>query len=122
MHPYRSHEGICLRLFFGEAAAWQGQPLYQVIIEKARQHGIKGATILRATEGFGPEHHLSTERLVDLSENLPIIIEMVDSQEQIEKLLPELDQVMQCGMITMTPVTIIEGKERRAAFENKRGI
>jgi PII-like signaling protein len=112
MHPYRSYEGICLRLFFGEAEEWQGKPLYQVLIERARQYGIKGATILRATEGFGPEHHLSTERLVDLSDNLPLIIEMVDSQEQIETLLPELDQVMQRGMITMTPVTIIEGKEK----------
>jgi PII-like signaling protein len=107
MRPYRSQEGQCLRLFIGEAHEWQGKPLYQTIIERAWQHGIRGATVFRGTEGFGPEHHLSTERLVDISENLPIIVEMVDSPERIQTLLPELDQLMQRGMITVTPVTMI---------------
>ncbi|HEY7418536.1 MAG TPA: DUF190 domain-containing protein [Ktedonobacteraceae bacterium] len=119
MHPYRSHEGICLRLFLGEAEEWQGQPLYQALIERAWQHGIKGATVLRATEGFGPEHHLSSTRLVDISDNLPIVIEMVDHYERIETLLPELDQVVQRGMITMTPVTIIEGERRTTVDERE---
>ena len=107
MRPYRSEEGQCLRLFIGEAEEWQGKPLYQAIVERAWQHDIRGATVLRGTEGFGPEHHLSTERLVDISENLPVIIEMVDSPERIQALLPELDQLMQRGMITVTPVSII---------------
>jgi PII-like signaling protein len=107
MHPYHSQAGTCLRLFVGEAEEWQGQPLYQTIVERAWQHGIRGATVLRGTEGFGPEHHLSTERLVDISDNLPLIVEMVDSTERIKALLPELDQLMQRGMITMTPVAII---------------
>src|SRR5260370_42648383 len=106
MHPYRTQKGKCLRLFIGEAEEWQGKSLYQVIIERAWQHGIRGATVFRGTEGFGPEHHLSTERLVDISENLPLIVEMVDSAERIEALLPELDQLMQRGMITVTPVAI----------------
>jgi PII-like signaling protein len=107
MHPYHSQAGTCLRLFVGEAEEWQGTPLYQTIIERAWLHGIRGATVLRGTEGFGPEHHLSTERLVDISDNLPLIIEIVDSTERIEALLPELDQLMQRGMIMMTPVAII---------------
>jgi uncharacterized protein len=107
MQPYRSQEGQCLRLFIGEAEEWQGKSLYQTIIERAWQHGIRGATVFRGTEGFGPEHHLSTERLVDISENLPIIVEMVDSTERIQTLLPELDRLMQRGMITMTPVSLI---------------
>jgi PII-like signaling protein len=107
MQPYRSQEGLCLHLFIGEAHKWQGKPLYQIIIERAWQCGIRGATVFRGTEGFGSEHHLSTERLVDISENLPIIIEIVDSPERIQALLPELDRLMQRSMITMTPVTII---------------
>ena len=107
MQTYRSEEGQCLRLFIGEAEEWQGKPLYQAIVERAWQHGILGATVFRGTEGFGPEHHLSTERLVDISENLPIIIEMVDRPESIQALLPELDRLMQRGMIAVTPVLII---------------
>ena len=107
MRPYRSQEGQCLRLFIGEAEEWQGKQLYQTIVEKAWQHGIQGATVFRGTEGFGPAHHLSSERLVDISENLPIIVEMVDSPERIQALLPELDQLMQRGMITVTPIFII---------------
>ena len=107
MRPYRSQEGQCLRLFIGEAEEWQGKPLYQTIVERAWQHGIRGATVSRGTEGFGPEHHLSTERLVDISENLPIIVEMVDSPERIQALLPELDPLMQRGMITVTQVSMI---------------
>jgi PII-like signaling protein len=67
--------------------------------------------VRRGSEGFGPEHHLSTERLVDISDNLPLIVEMVDSTERIQALLPELDQLMQRGMITMTPIAIIAGQE-----------
>src|SRR5438105_6317972 len=107
MRPYRSQEGQCLRLFIGEAEEWQGKSLYQIIVERAWQHGIRGATVFRGTEGFGPEHHLSTQRLVDISENLPIIVEMVDSPERIQTLLSELDQFMQHGMITVTPVSMI---------------
>jgi PII-like signaling protein len=107
MRPYRSQEGQCLRLFIGEAEEWQGKSLYQIIVERAWLHGIRGATVFRGTEGFGPEHHLSTQRLVDISENLPIIVEMVDSPERIQTLLSELDQLMQRGMITVTPVSII---------------
>jgi PII-like signaling protein len=107
MQPYGTQEGLCLRLFIGEAHEWQGKPLYQTIVERAWQYGIRGATVMRGIEGFGPEHHLSTERLIDISENLPIIIEMVDSPERIHSLLPGLDLLMQRGMITMTPVTII---------------
>jgi PII-like signaling protein len=109
---YQSKGGKRLRLFIGEAEVWQGKPLYQVVVEHARQHGIRGATVLRGIEGFGPEHHLSTERLPDIAENLPLIIEMVDSDERIEMLLPVLDRLMQRGMITVSPVEIILTEER----------
>jgi uncharacterized protein len=104
--------GKRIRIFIGEAQEWHGQPLYRAILAQVQQHGAHGATILRGIEGFGPQHHLSTERLPDISENLPLIIEIVESNEQAEKLLPVLDQIVQQGMITVTPVEIIVGGEQ----------
>ncbi len=112
MKAFVSKQGKRLRLFIGEADEWQGKPLSQVLVEQAHQHGALGAAVLRGIEGFGPAHHLSTDRLPDIAENLPLIIEIVDSDEQIERLLPVLDRLMQRGMITVTPVEIILGGER----------
>jgi uncharacterized protein len=100
-------QGKRLRIFIGEAHEWQGKPLYQVILELAQQQGAAGATVLRGIEGFGPEHQLSTDRLPDISENLPLIVEIVDSEEQIAALLPWLDRIVQRGMITLTSVEIV---------------
>jgi PII-like signaling protein len=102
-------QGCRLRIFIGEAQQWQGKPLYQTIVEVAQQQGAAGATVLRGIEGFGPEHHLSTERIPDISDNLPIIVEIVESEERIRGLLPALDRLVQRGMITITPVEIISG-------------
>ena len=107
MHSYGSQSGKRLRLFVGEADEWQGKPLYRAIIEQAWLHGMRGATVLRGIEGFGPEHHLSTDRLPDIADDLPLIIEIVESNERIEAFLPVLDQIMQRGMITATSVDII---------------
>jgi uncharacterized protein len=101
--------GKRLRIFIGEAQEWQGKPLYRAILELAQQQGMAGATVLRGIEGFGPEHHLSTERLPDISDNLPVIVEIVESEERIEVLLPMLDRLVQRGMITVTPVEIVYG-------------
>ena len=108
-------EGKRLRIFLGEAEEWQGKPLYQVIVELAYQHGIRGATVWRGIEGFGPEHHLSTDRLPDIADNLPMIVEMVDDENRIERFLPFLDRLVQRGMITSTPVEIIFWKEATQA-------
>jgi PII-like signaling protein len=108
-HQFESRKGKRLRIFIGEAQEWHGKPLYQAIIEAVQQRGAAGATVLRGIEGFGPEHHLSTERLLDVSENLPIIIDIIDSEERIEALLPLLDSMVQQGMITITPVEIVGG-------------
>jgi len=102
-------KGKRLRIFIGEAQEWQGKPLYRAIVELAQQQGIAGATVFRGIEGFGPEHHLSTDRLPDIADNLPMIVEMVESEERIEALLPLLDRLVQRGMITVTPVEIVSG-------------
>jgi len=99
--------GKRVRIFIGEAQEWQGQPLYHAILERAQQHGVRGATVLRGIEGFGPQHHLSTERLPDISENLPLIIEIVEQNDQVEALLLVLDQIVQQGTITVTSIEII---------------
>lgn len=112
MKSFASKRGKRLRLFIGESEEWHGKPLSQVVLEQAHRHGALGATVLRGIEGFGPEHHLSTGRLPDIAENLPLIVEIVDSDEQIERLLPVLDQLIQRGMITVTPIEIISAGER----------
>ncbi len=103
--------GKRIRIFLGEAQQWQGQPLYRAILDLVQQHGARGATVLRGIEGFGPHHHLSTDRLPDVSENLPLIIEIVENNERVDALLALLDRVVQRGMITVTPVEILT-KER----------
>lgn len=110
-HHFVSRQGKRLRIFVGEAQEWHGKPLYQAIVEAAQQLGAAGATVLRGIEGFGPEHHLSTKRLLDVSENLPIIIDIIDSEERIDSLHPLLDSMVQQGMITSTPVEIV-GSEK----------
>src|SRR5438128_6946094 len=101
--------GKRLRIFLGEAQEWQGKPLYHALVELAQQQGIAGVTVFRGIEGFGPEHHLSTDRLPDIADNLPVIVEIVESEERLEALLPRLDRLVQRGMITVTPVEIVHG-------------
>lgn len=98
-----------LRIFIGEAQIWRGRPLYQTILEVAQRHGARGATVLRGIEGFGPEHHLSTDRIPDISDNLPLIVEIIETEERIETLLPYLDEIVQQGTITIAPVEILAG-------------
>ncbi len=105
--------GKRLRIFIGEADQWQGRPLYRVILEHIQQHGAMGATVLHGIEGFGPAHHLSSDRLPDVSDNLPLIIEIVDSAKHVERLLPVLDRFVQRGTITVASVEIVySGREQ----------
>ncbi|HLJ32667.1 MAG TPA: DUF190 domain-containing protein [Ktedonobacteraceae bacterium] len=99
--------GKRIRIFIGEAEEWQGKPLYRAILELAQRQGVAGATVTRGIEGFGPEHHLSSDRLPDIADNLPLIVEIVESVEKVEELLPLLDRMVQRGMITIAPVEIV---------------
>lgn len=116
-HSFLPLQGKRLRLFVGEAQEWQGRPLYRAILEVVQRQGAAGATVLRGIEGFGPEHHLSSERLPDISENLPVVIEIVDRNERIDALLPLLDHLVQRGMITVTPVEIVYAGEAKEAWK-----
>jgi PII-like signaling protein len=103
-------EGLLLRIFIGEQDTYQGKPLYQQIVLKARELGLAGATVTRGIMGFGPDSRIHTAKLLRLSEDLPIVIEVVDSEEYINRLLPFLDETVHEGMITLEKVRIIKYK------------
>ncbi len=105
-------QGKRIRVFVGEAQKWHGKPLYRALVETAQQHDALGATVLHGIEGFGPDHLLSTERLPDIADNLPMIVEMIIENTQAEALLPLLDQMVQQGTITVVSVEILVSGRR----------
>jgi PII-like signaling protein len=100
-------EGKLLRLFIGESDTWHGKPLYQAIVERVRAEGLAGATVIRGIEGFGADSHLHTSRILRLSEDLPVVIEIVDTPEQIDRVVPFLDEMVGEGMLTLERVQIV---------------
>ena len=100
-------EGKLLRLFIGESDTWHGKPLYQAIVERVRKEGLAGATVLRGIEGFGADSRLHTSRILRLSEDLPVVIEIVDTPEQIDRVVPILDEMVAEGMLTLERVQIV---------------
>lgn len=107
-----SEEGQLLRIFIGEADRWHGKPLYEAIILKAREMGIAGATMLRGMMGYGANSRIHTAKILRLSEDLPIIVEIVDSAEKIERLLPAIDEMVQEGLVTLEKVKVIHYRHR----------
>lgn len=100
-------EGKLLRIFIGEADKWQGKPLYEAIVLLARKNGLAGATVVKGSMGFGCKSHLHTSKLLELSSDLPIIIEIVDSEEKISQFLPSLDEMVKEGLITLEKVNVL---------------
>jgi uncharacterized protein len=100
-------EGKLLRLFIGESDLWHGKPLYQAIVERVRQEGLAGATVVRGIEGFGADSRLHTSRILRLSEDLPVVIEIVDTPERIDRVVPILDEMVREGMLTLERVQIV---------------
>jgi hypothetical protein len=100
-------EGKLLRIFIGEADKWQGKPLYEEIIQRARKQGMAGATALKGFMGFGAKSHMHTTKLLRLSEDLPIVIEIVDSEEKINSFIPQLDEMIGDGLVTLEKANVI---------------
>jgi PII-like signaling protein len=100
-------EGRLLRIFVGESDTWHGRPLYQAIVQRVREEGLAGATVLRGIEGFGAHSRIHTARILRLSEDLPIVIEIVDAPERIEHVLPLLDEMIGEGLVTLERVEVI---------------
>ena len=99
-------EGHLLRIFVGESDRHDGTPLYEWIVRQARERGLAGATVLRGVEGFGAHSRLHTAKILRLSEDLPIIIEIVDTKDKIEGFLPIVDAVIPEGLATLEKVQI----------------
>ena len=101
-------DGCLLRIFIGESDHWHGKPSYEAIVLKAREAGLAGATVFRGAMGFGAHSRSHTFKILRLSEDLPIVIEIVDSQRKIDAFIPAIDQIVQEGLITMEPVRVIK--------------
>ena len=106
-------EGKLLRLFIGESDRWHGKPLYQAIVERVRAEGLAGATVVRGIEGFGADSRLHTSRILRLSEDLPVVVEIVDTAEQIERIVPILDEMVGEGLLTLERVQIVAYRSSR---------
>jgi len=109
-----SEDGQLLRVFIGESDVWEGQPLYRAIVLKARELGLAGATVLRGAMGFGATSRVHTTKLLELSTDLPILVEMVDSAEKIAEMLPFLDAAVGERMITIEAVRVLKYRHREA--------
>jgi len=111
----KESEAVLLRIFIGEDDRYDGKPLYKYLIELFRKEGLAGATVLRGMDGFGKTSHYHTTSILRLSTDLPIVVELVDTREKIDRILPKLEGVVTSGMITEEKVTIIfyEGDETK---------
>jgi uncharacterized protein len=103
-----SEEGQLLRVFIGESDTWHGEPLYRAIVTKAHELGLAGATVLHGTMGFGASTRVHTSKLLDLSTDLPIVVEIVDAADKIAEILPFLDETVGEGMITVESVRVLK--------------
>jgi hypothetical protein len=100
-------EGQLLRIFVGEADRWEGKPLYEAVVEAARRQGLAGATVWKGFMGFGAHSRMHTAKILRLSEDLPIVIEIVDSAEKIRAFLPALDTMVTEGLVTLERAEVL---------------
>lgn len=107
-------QGCLLRILIGESDRWHGKPAYEAIVLKAREAGLAGATVLKGVMGFGAHSRLHTFKILRLSEDMPIIIEIVDSEEKINAFIPQIDQIVEEGLITLEPLRVIKDRANSA--------
>ncbi len=106
-------DAVLLRIFIGESDRYQHRPLYEAIVLKARELKLAGATVLRGPMGFGKSSHLHTAKILRLSMDLPIVIEIVDSEDKVNAFLPELDEMMGGGLVTLERAKVIRYRDQR---------
>jgi uncharacterized protein len=105
-------DAVLLRIFIGEDDKFRGRPLYEAIVLRAREMHLAGATVLRGPMGFGRSTRLHTAKILRLSEDLPVVIEIVDSEDKIQEFLPLLDDMMQGGLVTLEKVKVLRYSHR----------
>jgi PII-like signaling protein len=108
-------QAVLLRIFIGESDHFDGKPLYEAIVLKARELHLAGATVLRGPMGFGKSSRLHTSKILRLSEDLPLLIEIVDSEDNINAFLPILDGMMSSGLITLEKLQVLQYGEKAAS-------
>jgi hypothetical protein len=106
-------DAVLLRVFIGESDRYQHRPLYEAIVLKARQLDLAGATVLRGPMGFGKSSHLHTAKILRLSMDLPIVIEIVDSEDKVNAFLPVLDEMIGGGLVTLERAKVIRYRDQR---------
>ncbi len=109
-------QAVLLRIFIGEDDKFDASPLYEAIVLKARELHLAGATVLRGPMGFGPSSRLHTTKILRLSEDLPLVIEIVDSEDKINGFLPALDGMMSSGLVTLEKVQVLQYGPKGAAI------
>jgi PII-like signaling protein len=102
------NQAVSLRIFIGESDHFAGKPLYEAIVTAARERHLAGATVLRGPMGFGKSSRLHTSKILRLSEDLPLLIEIVDSEDNINAFLPILDGMMSSGLVTLEKVQVLQ--------------
>ncbi len=105
-------DGKLLRIFVGESDRWDGKPLWEAIMLRAREHGLAGCTVLRGIAGFGASSRIHTTKVLRMSEDLPIVIEIVDTEKRINEALPEFDDMVSEGLITIEAAHVISYRHR----------
>ncbi len=106
-HQKFEGERTLMRIHIGESDKWHGQPLYQAIVQRLRKEGFSGVTVLRGVGGYGGTSVYHTDKILRLSQDLPIVLEVVESQERVEQILPQLDEMVDGGLITLEKVRVI---------------
>lgn len=101
-------DDILLRIFIGETQKHQGKLIYETIVLKARELDLAGATVIRGIMGFGADKRMHTVKILELTENLPMIVEIVDTEENIKKIIPFLDEVIEKGFVTFEKVHVFK--------------
>jgi PII-like signaling protein len=96
-----------LRIYIGEADKWHGRPLVEELVQRLRAEGVAGVTVLRGVEGFGANTHIHKARLVELSADLPLVLEVVDTPEMIERVLPIVDEMVGASLVTIADVDVV---------------
>lgn len=107
-------DAVLLRIFIGETDKYEGRPLYEAVVQEARRRGLAGATVTRGVMGFGAHSRIHTSKILRLSEDLPVIIEIVDETAKIEAFLPDLDTMIQEGLVTLERVRVVVYRDGRA--------
>ena len=107
-------EKVLMRIFTGEQKRYGHKPLYEALVELFRKEGLAGATVLRGVSGFGAHRIYHTQKLLELSVDLPMVIEVVETQEKIDAIMPKVDEMIESGLITLEKVTVIRYTHRHA--------